>query len=102
MEFNRHYIHPDWRLLSDHTLITVNIPIRDEDIPTKQHSLIKGSDEENQFIENLIQFIKNLKTSSIQDVELLEEVVQLLATNIEDIWFKRSKTVNITRHSKAW
>jgi len=47
MEFNQHHIHPDWRLLSDHVPITVNIPIRDGDIPTKQCSLIKGSDEEN-------------------------------------------------------
>ena len=46
-EFNWHHIHPDWRLLSDYTPITVNIPIRDEDIPTKWCLLIKGSDEEN-------------------------------------------------------
>ena len=101
-EFNWHHIYPDWRLLSDHAPITVDIPIRDKDILIKWHSLIKGSDEENWFIEDLIQLIKNLNTSSIQDVESLEEVVQLLATNIEDIWFKHSKIVNITRHSKAW
>jgi len=64
-EFNQHHIHLDWRLSSDHAPITIDIPIRDEDIPTKQHSLIKGSDEKNQFIEDLIQFIKNLNTSSI-------------------------------------
>ena len=40
--------------------------------------------------------------TSIQDAKSLEEVVQYLATNIEDIWFKYSKTVNITRHSKVW
>jgi len=101
-EFNRHHIHLDWRLSSDHTPITVNIPIRDEYIPTKQHSLIKKSDEENWFIEDFIQFIKNLNTSSIQDIKSLEEVVQLLVTNIEDIWFRHSKIVNITRHFKAW
>ena len=38
----------------------------------------------------------------IQNTESLEEVVQYLATNIEDIWFKYSKMVNITRHFKAW
>ena len=88
--------------MSDYAPITVNIPIRDDDIPTKQCSLIKGSDKENRFIKDLIQFIKNLNTLSIQNIELLEEVVQLLAINIEDIWFKHLKTVNITRHSKAW
>jgi len=34
-EFNHHHIHPDWRLMSDHTPITVDIPIRDKYIPTK-------------------------------------------------------------------
>ena len=102
MEFNHHHIHPVWRLTSDHAPITVDIHINDENIPTKWHSLVKGSDEEKWFIENLTQFIKNLNTSPIQDAESLEEVVQHLATNIEDIWFKYSKTVNITRHFKAW
>ena len=80
----------------------INIHINDENIPAKQHSLIKGSDKEKQFIEDLTRFIKNLNTSSIQDTESLEEVVQHLATNIKDIWFKYLKTVNITRHFKAW
>ena len=53
-EFNHHYIHPDWRLLSDHAPITINITINKEHISTKQQSLIKGSDEENWFIEDLI------------------------------------------------
>jgi len=74
-EFNWYYSHPDWRLSSDYAPITINISIRDEDIPIKWRSLIKGGDEENQFIEDLIQFITNLNTSSIQDVESLEEVV---------------------------
>ena len=43
-----------------------------------------------------------MNTTSIQDTESLEEVVQHLVTKIEDIWLKHSKTVNITRHSKAW
>jgi len=45
-EFNCHYIYPDWRLMSNHTSITVDIHIDDENIPTKQRSLVKGSDKE--------------------------------------------------------
>ena len=60
MEFNHHHIYSDWRLTSDHTLITVDIHIDDKNIPTKWHSLVKGSDEEKWFIEDLTQFIKNL------------------------------------------
>ena len=102
LEFNYHYIYPEWRLLSNHAPITVDISISDKNILTKQWSLIKGSNEENWFIEDLIQVIKNLNTISIQDIESLEKVVWHLATKIEDIWFKYSKTVNITRYSKAW
>jgi len=64
--------------------------------------LVKGSDEEKQFIENLIQIIKNLNTSFIQNAETLEEVVQLLSSKIEESWHEHSKPVNITRYSKAW
>ena len=88
--------------MSDHASITVNIYIDNENIPTKWHSLVKGSDEEKQFIEDLTRFIKNLNISPIQNAESLEEIVQHLVTNIENIWFKYLKTVNITRYSKAW
>ena len=101
-KFNCHHIHPKWRLSSDHTLITIDISIQDKSIPNKQWSLVKESDDEKQFIDDLIQVIKNMNTTSIYDTKSLEEVVQYLASKIENIWFKHSKTVNITRHSKAW
>jgi len=75
LEFNHHYIHPEWRLLSDHAPITVDISIQDKSIPNKQQSLVKGSDEEKQFIDDLIQVIKNMNITSIHDTESLEEVV---------------------------
>ena len=100
-EFNHYHIHSDGRLMSDHASITVDIHIDDKNIPTKWRSLIKGS-EEKWFIENLTWFIKNLNISPIQDAKSLEEIVQHLVTNIENIWFKYLKTVNITRYSKAW
>jgi len=53
MEFNYHHIHPDWRLISNHALITVDIHINDENIPTKWRSLVKGSDKEKKFIKDL-------------------------------------------------
>ena len=65
--------------MSDYAPITVNILICEEIIPNKQWLLVKGSDEENQFIDDLIQVIKNLNTTSIQDAESLEEIVQYLA-----------------------
>jgi len=48
--------------------------------------LAKGSDEENQFIENIIQIIENMNTTIIQNAKTLEEVVQSILSNIEESW----------------
>ena len=37
--------------------------------------------------------------SSIQSIKALKNIVQMLATNINSIWLKYSKNVNITKHS---
>ena len=47
--------------------------------------LAKNSEEEDCFIEELIKFIKNLKTDSILGSNILEEIVNSLATNVDDI-----------------
>jgi len=100
-EFDNHHIHSDWRLTSDHTPITVNISIFDEHIPTKKQSFIKNSEEEIHFIEELTNIIKWMDMSSIQSIEALKNVIQMLAINIDNTWLKYSKDVNITKHSKV-
>jgi len=101
-EFNSHHIHPDWRLSSDHAPITTNIFIVEEQVQVSKYILIKNSEEEDQFIAELKIFIKNLKTDSIVNINVLEEIINFLAININYIWHKHSKKVNITRHSKVW
>jgi len=46
-EFNCHCIHPNWRLSSDHALITVEVSIHKERISHTWQLLAKGSDKEN-------------------------------------------------------
>ena len=101
-EFNNHHIHPDWRLTSDHTSISVDIPIFDEHISNKRRFLIKNSNKENHFLKELVYFIKKLDTSSIHSIKTLENIIQMLAINIKNIWLKYSKIVNITKYSKVW
>ena len=101
-EFNHHCIHPNWRLSLDHALITVKVSICKERISHIWWLLAKGSDEENQFIKNIIQIIKNVNITIIQNAEILKEVVQSILSNIEESWWKNSKPIKITRHSKAW
>ena len=101
-EHNNHCIHTDWRLTSDYTSITINISIVEEYIHTMKWSLTKNSEDEDHFIEELTNFIKNLKTDFILNSNILKEIVNSLAINVDSIWYKHSKKVNITKHSKAW
>ena len=71
-EFNQHHIHPDQKLSSDHILITIEVSICKERIMHSQHLIAKGSNKEKQFIKNVIQIIKNLNMSSIQNAEILK------------------------------
>ena len=74
-EFDNHTIHPKWRLILDHTLLTVNIAIFEKHIQTKTHTIIKNSEEEKNFLAELINSIKSLNTDHISSKESLEQVV---------------------------
>ena len=100
LEYNNHIIYPDWRLTSDHALLTVDILISEEHIQTRKHVLVKNSKEENDFINKLIEAIKGINTENIQRKEVLDQIIQLLASITERIWYKHSKVVNIAKHSK--
>ena len=45
-EFNNYHIRSDWRLISDHAPIIINISIPDKFIQTRKCSLVKNSKEE--------------------------------------------------------
>jgi len=64
--------------------------------------LIKNSNEESLFIKDITSSLKNTCTHLILSVDVLEMMVQTIANSIESIWYKHSKTVNITKYSKAW
>jgi len=89
-------------LLSDYAPLTVDIMIIDEHIQTKKCTIIKNSEEEKNFLAELIETIKGLNTELISSKEILEQIVKQLTNNMEKIWFKHSKIVDITKHSKLW
>ena len=68
----------------------------------KKQSLIKNSDKKNYFIKKLINMIKSMNMSSIQSIEALKNIIQMLSINIDNTWYKYSKNVNITKHLKLW
>ena len=85
IEFNTYHIHPDWRLFSNHTPISVTISIIKEQVQLLKHILIKNSEKEDQFITELKNSIKNLKTDSILNINVLEEIINSLAINVNDL-----------------
>jgi len=98
-EIDNHHIHPEWRLTSDHAPITVNIWFLKNKF-RKRNILYPRIVKKK--ITSLINYIKNINTKSILNVKALEAIVQSFTSNIDRIWFKHSKIMNITKYSKAW
>jgi len=46
--------------------------------------------------------MSNIDTSDISNKESLEETVQKYITTLDSLWYKYSKSINITKHSKVW
>jgi len=72
LEHNNHTIHPDLRLTSNHASLTVDISIFEEYIQTKRCTLVKNSKEENKFVNELIETIKEMNTENIYNEDVLD------------------------------
>ena len=83
LEHNNHTIHPDLRLTSNHASLTVDISIFEENIQTKRYTLVKNSKEENKFINELIETIREMNTENICNENVLDQIVQEFASTME-------------------
>jgi len=101
-ELDCHSILPKSRLLSDHTPLSIDIPISDEVILSSKLVIIPGSDQEKKFIKEIISNINLLDTSNINNVEGLDRIVSQLGSIIEQTWSKNAKRSKISKHSKQW
>ena len=86
----------------DHAPLTADIPIIKKFVPDKQYIIIKNSKEKDKFIFELIEIIKKVNIGYLINKDLLELIVQEFENNSDVIWYKHSRCVNITKHSKAW
>ena len=82
-ELNSHLIYSNWWLSSDHTPLTITIPIIEENIITSKFSIAKNSNEEKLFIKDVASALRNLNISNLSDSDRLENVVNTLTVFIE-------------------
>jgi len=101
-ELDQHSILPESHLSSDHTPLTVIIPLSEEFIQTSKLILAPKSDQESQFIKDIILKFKDLDTTSIKDIDKLERVIKQFGTIIDQAWTKNAKKSKISKHSKQW
>jgi len=90
-ELNSHLIHPDWQLSTNYALLTITIPITEENIITFKFFIAKNSDEEELFIKDVTSALRNLDTSDLSDSDRLENVINTLTTSIKHVWRKNAK-----------
>ena len=64
--------------------------------------IVKESEEEKTFVNEVIKAIKDINTSNLSNVISLKNVIYAFARSMERIWEKNLKIVNITKHSKSW
>jgi len=102
LEHDNHTIHSNWRLTSDYTPLTINISIFEEHTQTRRQMLVKNSEEEEYFLNELSEAIKEINTKNIQSKEVIKLVVQSFTSHTDRIWYKHLKIVNITKHAKEW
>ena len=101
-ELDQHSIHPDSCLSSDHTPLSINIPINKEVVCTSKLLIHPRSEQKTVFIEEIISNFKNLDMSNIADTEKLERTVNQLRAIIDQAWTKNAKKLRISKHSKQW
>jgi len=101
-KLDNHSIHPKWCLVSDHAPLTITIPIFEEHIQIRKWAIIKDSDEEKNFVTELIKAFRDIDTNNLSNIDSFEDIVQLFAHTMKEIWEKNLKIVNITKQSKSW
>lgn len=86
----------------DHAPLTVKITVQKESNWNVKSTLVKDSDKEANFLQDLSHILCNIDTINICSATDLKSAINTYATAIESLWSKYLKCLNITRHSKEW
>jgi len=100
--FGKHSLLPgNWRF-SDYVFLLITVRINDKNINTVIQSIKKDSNEEKDFVNDIINSIKGLNTTIIMNKDLLLNITSHLSQAYENAWSRYSKPRRITKHSKKW
>ena len=102
VELDKHIILSNSRLSSDHAPLSVNIPIFEEIIQSLKFTIPPKSNQEMEFIKDIISNLKLLDTTNIDDSKKLEQLVSQLGLIVKQSWSKNAKKSKISKHSKQW
>jgi len=101
-KLDNHFILPEWRLSSDHAPLIIDIPIFEESIQTSKLAISLNSEQETDFIKDVISNFSNLDTSNIKNINKLEQIVNQLSVFVEQMWVKNAKKSRHSKYSKQW
>jgi len=90
-ELNNHSIHPEWCLSLYHAPLSVFIPIVEESVYLSKLLISKNSEEETTFVKEVMNIIKNLKTSNLMSSGEIEDIVNFFASSVKQVWKKNAK-----------
>ena len=99
-ELDHHSILSEWRLSSDHAPLIIDIPILEETIQTSKLTIPPNSEQETEFIKNVISNFSKLDISNIEDIDELDQIVNQFSIIVEQMWFKNAKKFRSSKHSK--
>jgi len=102
VELDHHTILPKSYLTSDYVPLSIDIPICNEVIQSSKLVITPGSEQEKEFIKDVISNFSLLDTSNIDNIECLNQIVNQLGSIIEQMWSKNTKISKISKHSKQW
>ena len=90
-ELDKHSILPDSRLSSNHAPLLIDIPIFDEVIYMSKLTITSKSEQETEFIKDVISKVKLLDMTNIDDIDKLDRIVNQLGSIVELLWAKNAK-----------
>ena len=102
IELDRHTILSKSRLSSDHMPLSIDIPICNEVIQSSKLVITPGSNQEKEFIKDVMSSLVSLDTSNIESIESLNQIVNQLGSIIEQMWSKNAKRSRISKYFKQW